>query len=201
MTYFTAVLAAAASSGAPREWRAVDVDLDEVDDVDALADALGDASESVEEGSLVLAVLEREDEWFALARPGADGVRVFVSDLEAASTSRFAELLADAASATDGVRPRAGSGDDDDSGSSEEDDEEEADGDDDGAAGQGHAPDDDAPSTEVAGPSWAGDAGLLADVGVGAEELVDTAEGHDPATALAVVGERVGFVDLLDALR
>lgn len=189
MTYFTAVLAAAApDASTPRDWRAVDVDLDEVDDVDALSDALGDAADAVDAGSLVIAVLEREDEWFALARQGDDGLRVFVSDLEAASTSRFAELLADAASSPDGTEPAAVG-----------DDEPDLDGDDD--AGAAAELDDDAPAAAVAGPSWAGDAAVLADVGVAAEELVETSETHDPATALAVVGERVGFVDLLEALR
>ena len=192
MTYFTAVLAAAApDASTPRDWRAVDVDLDEVDDVDALSDALGDAADAVDAGSLVIAVLEREDEWFALARQGDDGLRVFVSDLEAASTSRFAELLADAASGSDGSEPATGAEGEDDL------DDEDGDGDP-GAAAE---PDDDAPAAAVAGPSWAGDAAVLADVGVAAEELVETSETHDPATALAVVGERVGFVDLLEALR
>jgi putative tRNA adenosine deaminase-associated protein len=197
MTYFTAVLAAAApDAGTPRDWRAVDVDLDEVDDVDALSDALGDAADSVDAGSLVIAVLEREDEWFALARQGDDGLRVFVSDLEAASTSRFAELLADAASTVDRGGPAA---DDEDDVPGVDDGED--DGEDDGGAEPVDGPDDDGPSPAVAGPSWAGDAAVLADVGVAAEELVETSETHDPATALAVVGERVGFVDLLEALR
>jgi len=197
MTYFTAILAAPASptSGA-RDWRAVDVDLDEVADVDALADALSDAADGVGEGSLVLAVLEREDEWFALARTGADGLKVFVSDLEATSTSRFADLLADAALASDDGRARAKGGDD----PADEVVEEVGDEDDDEVA-QGQVPDDDSPTTVVAGPSWAGDPSVLADLGVASDDLVETSEGHDPATALAVVGERVGFVDLLEALR
>jgi putative tRNA adenosine deaminase-associated protein len=193
MTYFTAVLAAPAppAGGAPSGWRSVDVDLDEVADVDDLADALGDAAQSVDEGALVIAVLEREDEWFALARlsrdggPG-DGVRVFVSDLEAAASSRFADLLADAASSADDADPEASEDGVDDV----EDDD-----------GPAREVDEDAQAPGVAGPSWAGDAALLLDVGVGPEELVDTSESNDPATALAVVGERVGFVDLLEALR
>lgn len=195
MTYFTAVLAATApaAGGAPSDWRAVEVDLEEVADVDDLADALGDAAESAPEGAVVLAVLEREDEWFALARLArgdGDGVRVFVSDLEAASSSRFAELLADAASSPASTSPdgEAAAGEDDG-------DDLDEDG---GAAGP---VEEESPSADVARPSWAGDAALLVDVGVGADDLVDTSEGNDPATALAVVGERVGFVDLLEALR
>lgn len=210
MSYFTAVLAAAAQPGeapaGPRDWRAVAVDLDEVADVDALADALGDASEDEPPGSLVIAVLEREDEWFALARHGEDGLRVFVSDLEAAASSRYADLLLDAASSA-----ARGAADDDGTDAADDGDDDGQDGagdGGDGAAGvddlgaaRSPAADEDAPVPAVAGPSWAGDAALLLDVGVGAEELVETSEGNDPATALAVVGERVGFVDLLEALR
>ena len=52
-------------------------------------------------------------------------------------------------------------------------------------------------------PAWAGDPGLLADVGMAADELVDLVgerEG-DPAYVIAAVGERCGFDELLDALR
>ena len=190
MAYFTAVLAAPAASSPP-DWQVVDVDLDDVADLDALADVLGDATDGVGAGAVVVAVLEREDEWFALARPSADGVRLFVSDLEAAGASRFADVFGDVP-APDGARPpEAGdAGDADDTVDPEDsDDPVEAE---DGPDARGAA---------VAGPSWAGDAALLADVGLGAEELVDTSESHDPATALAAVGERVGFVELLEALR
>jgi putative tRNA adenosine deaminase-associated protein len=53
----------------------------------------------------------------------------------------------------------------------------------------------------VAAPTWAGDTDLLIDLGIPGEELTATAESHDPAGALVQVGERCGFVDLLEALR
>ena len=128
-------------------------------------------------------------------------MRVFVSDLEATSTSRFADLLADAASVGDDGTRGPGETEDDEDPEVDDDDDEDDEGGDGGRGVAGRAPDDDAPTTAVAGPSWAGDASLLADMGVGPEELVDTSESNDPATALAVVGERMGFVDLLEALR
>ncbi len=209
MAYFTAVLAATPSTPtapAPPDWQVVDVDLDDVADVDALADALSDASDSVEEGALVIAVLEREDEWFALARPGGDGVRLFVSDLEAAGASRFAEVFDDVPT-PEGARAARSADDVDDTevadATGEVGDATGDDGDPSGGDGreQGSADDADARTAVIAGPSWAGDAALLADVGLGAEELVETSEGNDPATALAALGERVGFVELLEALR
>ena len=52
-------------------------------------------------------------------------------------------------------------------------------------------------------PPWAGDPGLLEDFGLDAVELVDlvTASQDDPGSVVADIGERCGFVDLLDALR
>lgn len=193
MAYFTAVLATPAASSPP-DWQVVDVDLDDVGDLDALADALGDATDSAGEGAVVLAVLEREDEWFALARSSADGVRLFVSDLEAAGASRFADVFGDVPP-PDGARAPAPADAGDAEGTADAADAVDPADAVDGADGA------DARGTAVAGPSWAGDAALLADVGLGAGELVDTSESHDPATALAAVGERVGFVELLEALR
>ena len=53
----------------------------------------------------------------------------------------------------------------------------------------------------VAAPTWAGDVGLLADLGVDGDDLTGAAESSDTSTALALVGERCGFVELLEALR
>jgi putative tRNA adenosine deaminase-associated protein len=183
MSYFTAVLAASAAD--TRSWTSVDVDLEDVADVDELADALGEgaADGGLGDDAPVLAVLEREDEFFALARLGVEGLRVFVSDLDALRTSRYAQLVVDVVPAGEPPEPEP-------AGEEDPDAEEDEDQDDDAAA-----------RARIAGPSWAGDATLLADLGVSAEDLVDASESHDPATALASVGERVGFVDLLDALR
>lgn len=66
------------------------------------AGSLGDLAETlrgVAHGEHpVLAVIEHEDEWFALVRvDGEEDPRVFVSDLPAASRGPFAELLSSAA--------------------------------------------------------------------------------------------------------
>jgi putative tRNA adenosine deaminase-associated protein len=53
----------------------------------------------------------------------------------------------------------------------------------------------------VAAPTWAGDTGLLEDLGLPAAELTAAAERLDPAGALVEAGERCGFVGLLEALR
>jgi len=52
-------------------------------------------------------------------------------------------------------------------------------------------------------PAWAGDPGLLEDLGLSARDLVTLVveSSSDPGTVLADVGERCGFDDQLDALR
>lgn len=139
-----------------------DVDVD----ADALADVVADAAAAADvTGPAVLVVLEREDEWFVLAREVAGDLAVFVSDADAAAAACPA-LVA-------GVEPApvpAAAPD---------------------AEGRAGAP----------GPSWAGRADLLVDLGIGPEDLVAVAEGHDTSQALAVLGERAGFGDALEALR
>lgn len=142
-------------------------DLDGEDlDADALADVVQDAAaQAGVAGAEVLVVLEREDEWFVLAREVAGDLAVFVSDAEAAAPALPA-LVA-------GVEPApvpAAAPD---------------------AEGRAGAP----------GPSWAGRADLLSDLGIGPEALVAVAEGHDTSQALAVLGERAGFGEVLEALR
>lgn len=90
VAYFTAVLA---RSG--RSWRARDVDLDDADTLDDLVDLLRSVGVDDEP---VLAVVEHEDEWFALVRvDGDEEPRLFVSDLVAADRSSYRELLSSAA--------------------------------------------------------------------------------------------------------
>lgn len=161
MAYFSAVLTAERGT-----WRSVDVDVEDADDLDDLAEEVRDA---VAGDGAVLVVLEREDEWFALVRVDGPEPRTFVSDLPAVLASRYGVLLG---SAADAPAPQPAPGED---------------GEDAAAA--------------VAAPTWAGDTGLLADLGVSAEELTATAEGFDPAGALVEVGERCGFANLLEAVR
>jgi putative tRNA adenosine deaminase-associated protein len=101
-----------------------------------------------------------------------------VSDLPSASQSGFAELLAPAAELDLA---------DDDTAEAEADEDEE----------------DDVPAPVGAGVVWAGDADILEDLGVPGTALRRLVEEHDedPAGALADVGERVGFAELIEALR
>ena len=55
----------------------------------------------------------------------------------------------------------------------------------------------------VGGVAWAGDVDILEDLGVPGTALRRLVEEHDedPAAVIADVGERVGFAELLEALR
>lgn len=204
MSYFSAVICRNGSG-----WRALDVDLEDLESLDEVGDHL----RAVANGGPVLAVLEREDEWFALIRVDDDNEpRVFVSDLDATQRSHYAEMLAPVGDVeleeyADLRNPSASTstpsdlGDDtaDDPADVEEHDDSEQDplmsgADDDLAAA---AIDPELP------PAWAGDPGLLEDVGVEASELVDLvlAAPSDPGSVVADLGERCGFDELIEALR
>ena len=215
VAYFTAVIA---RSGA--DWRAVDVDVEDAETLDELAELLRAARRD----GPVLAVLEREDDWFALVRVDGDDdeARSFVSDLAATEGGHYGVLLSpvgdlDLAEYAHLRTPAAGNGVSDASA----DDapyalgdplETPADPNDAAVDSADVDPDDvdepvtqevDEPEPVVAPAPWAGDPGLLDDVGVAAHELVelvDAGEG-DPASVIAALGERCGFDDLLDALR
>ena len=172
VAYFTAVIARAGAS-----WRSRDVEVDDADTLDDLAEGL----RAVAVGDQpVLAVIEHEDEWFALVRvDGDDEPRLFVSDLAAASRSHYGPLLAPAADVDSADEI-------DDAG--EEGDEEE---------------DGDREDEEPKIAAWAGESDLLEDLGVSGRTLRKLVEENsdDPGTVLGEVGEVVGFVELLDALR
>lgn len=187
MAYFTAVLSLLddrADDGP--DWRSVDVDL-EAGSPDELGDVLRSAVEDAD--ATVVAVLEREDEWFALVRTDAGvDVRVFVSDAVAAADSSFAELFAELAP-PNGVVPRAPA----------LIDATEPEGGDEEAEPASEAP---APGPALVQTFWAGDADLLADLGCSADTLVQlAAAGEDPSAATVRVGELTGFADALEALR
>jgi len=173
VAYFTAVIARAGAA-----WRARDVEVDDASTLEELMDYLRAVSVGDEP---VLAVIEHEDEWFALVRvDGDEEPRLFVSDLAAAGTSPFGPMLAPAAdvdSADDLDAP------DDDENEDDEDGDEE----------------DDEPKIAA----WAGETDLLEDLGISGRTLRKLVEekGDDPGAVLAEVGETVGFVELLDALR
>jgi putative tRNA adenosine deaminase-associated protein len=175
VAYFTAVIA---RSG--RGWKARDVEVDDANTLDELADAL--RSVSIDDQP-VLAVIEHEDEWFALVRvDGEEEPRLFVSDLGASSHSPYGPLLAPAIDLDldldldDGEPAPADAGADDD--------EEKV-----------------VPDPVIA--AWVGDPDLLDDLGVSGRVLRKLTEDNsdDPAAVLAEVGETVGFTELLDALR
>lgn len=86
MAYITATVARD-----DRGWRPRDVNVEDCEDLDDLADRM--RTVAVDEGA-VLVLLEREDDWFAVVRvDGLDDPRVFVSDVAAASTTRVGRLL------------------------------------------------------------------------------------------------------------
>jgi putative tRNA adenosine deaminase-associated protein len=175
VAYFTAVIARAGSA-----WRARDVEVDDATSLEDLTDALRGVAVGDQP---VLAVIEHEDEWFALVRvDGDDEPRLFVSDLYSASHSRYGPLLAPAADVDSADEVDAAEGDDD-----EGDDEE-------GGGGEDEEP-------KIA--AWAGETDLLEDLGISGRTLRKLVEenGEDPGAVLAEVGEVVGFVELLDALR
>jgi putative tRNA adenosine deaminase-associated protein len=170
VAYFTAVIARAGSA-----WRARDVEVDDASSLEDLTDALRGVAVGDQP---VLAVIEHEDEWFALVRvDGDDEPRLFVSDLYSASHSRYGPLLAPAA--------------DVDSADEVDDEEDEED---------GESKDED---EEPKVAAWAGEMDLLEDLGVSGRTLRKLVEenGEDPGAVLAEVGEVVGFVELLDTLR
>lgn len=170
MAYFTAVIARTGHG-----WKARDVEVDDASSLDELAGALRSVSF---DDHPVLAVVEHEDEWFALVRvDGEDEPRLFVSDFGASSRSHYADLLASAADVD--VEDDEPIVDDDEDGESEGEDEE--------------------PTVAA----WAGDPEILEDLGVSARVLRKITEdsGDDPGRVLAELGETVGFADLLEALR
>jgi len=171
VAYFTAVLARVGKG-----WKARDVEVDESDSLDTLADAL--RSVAVDDQP-VLAVIEHEDEWFAIVRvDGEEEPRLFVSDLIAAGRGGYADMLAPAAD----VEPEL-----------DVDEEEEA------AAAEGEGQEAEPRPVAV----WAGEPDLLEDLGVTGRALRRLVEDNadDPGAVLADVGDRVGFAELLEALR
>ncbi len=172
MAYFTAVIA---RSG--RAWKARDVEVDDAKTLDDLTDAVRGVAV---DDQPVLAIIEHEDEWFAVVRvDGDDEPRLFVSDFAAASRSRYGDVLASAADVDVEEDPAT-------SDEGEDADEEE----------------EPAPVDPVV-RAWAGDPELLDDLGVSGRTLRKLVEENadDPAAVLGEVGETVGFAELLEALR
>ncbi len=89
MAYFAAAFA---RSGG--DWTGTELDLDEVETLDDLAD-LG--RELLTDDGLVLILLEEEDDWFGVVRvEGGDDPRVYVSDAAETMRSPVGSVLASA---------------------------------------------------------------------------------------------------------
>ncbi len=178
MSYF-----AAAFSRKGRDWQGVDVDLDEVESLDGLVDAVRDAAiDAGGDDEVLVVLLEQPDEWFGVVRVDADeDPLVFVSDCQAALRHALGEVLlpdlvppvpevevapveADEADWTEGAEP-------------------------------------DASDVEQAPSGPAGAPELLADLGLQPRELTDLARGDSPAEALATLAEQIGFHEALESVR
>jgi putative tRNA adenosine deaminase-associated protein len=159
------------------EWETNDIELDEVESLDDLADAMRDTADLESDGPILL-LLEQEDLWFAVVRvDGEDDPRVFVSDRSAIEHSAYAEMLLEAAESEEDAL------DVDDLDSEEEDDEDERDsGVDDGPVG---------------------DLEILSDLGTSADLLRDLCEskGVLPSEALTTLAERAGAAGALETVR
>ena len=91
MSYFAAALARTAES-----WTGVEVDLDEIEDIEALTDLMRDLTGDAPGPALLM--LEEDDEYVAIVRVdgGATGLgepRVFLSDRRAVQGSDVAAML------------------------------------------------------------------------------------------------------------
>ncbi|MFB9776913.1 tRNA adenosine deaminase-associated protein [Brevibacterium otitidis] len=176
MAYFTEILAEGVDG-----YRPLDLDLRDAAHLDDLTEMMRSASSDGE----VIAVVEHEDEWFALIRLSADDeVRVFISDLAAAADSPYADIFADY---LDSGPSTLDADDQFDPGPEYDADDE----DDDDAEIDMFEPEEDA--------EWGGDTDIYADRGIDARELLDQVSRYqsDPARVVAHIGEKIGFADAL----
>jgi putative tRNA adenosine deaminase-associated protein len=168
MSYFAAVL-----TRTKDRWRGVEVDLDDCESMDDIADVVSD-----EPGDVRLLVVEQDDEYVALARvdAGAEEIHVFLSDGHAADAYPLAVLIAEE------LEEIA------DPDESDEIDDELAS---DVLAAAGHD------STPL------GDASVVADLGTSATELLGLCahEGTLPIDVIVAVCEKAGCADEFEAIR
>ena len=193
MSYF----AAAFSRSSESDWEGFDVDLDEVESLDELADAVHEAVEEADaEDEMVVLLLEQPEEWFAVVRVDADEEpRVFVSDAQAALRHALGEvLLPDLLPPIDeDLDALAGPGVGDESLDTDA-----------GEPGFTESAATNALLTRQSAPAGpSGDAGLLHDLGMDARELDTLTHPGEvkPGEALTVIAEQLGFVDALEAVR
>lgn len=164
---------AVAFAQAGSSWTAAELDLDDVEDLDGLVEL---AATETDGAIPAFVAVEENDEWLALLRLDGDAdARVFLSDTRVLTTSTVAGLFADA---LEGDGSGADDADDDDT-----DDEESTAG--------------------VIDAEPAGDAGLLADLGLPASQLLKlcAAEGALPSDITAAICEQIGCGEACDAVR
>ena len=170
---------AAAVARTEEGWTGREIDLSEVEDLDALADELRDLTGEVDGPALLL--FEENDEYFAVVRVQGGGSltepRVFLSDVRATQASGVAAMLWEAAEEVDELDL-----DDDEDDEDDDDDEDEG-------------------TRVVSEP--VGDTALLGDLGTAAEDLLGLCveEGMLPGDVLVAIAERGGFAHVLDELR
>jgi putative tRNA adenosine deaminase-associated protein len=155
-----------------------DVDLDDFDDIEELADVMRESSVS---DAPVVMFVEEDDEWFAIVRvDGQDEPRVFISDARVVAVSALAmTLFADLASDEAADVSEAVAEDED-----------------------VRAEDDEAPSVRPV-PEPAGAFDVLGDYGISAQDLLDMCaeEGALPADVITAICERLGCVDEIEVYR
>jgi putative tRNA adenosine deaminase-associated protein len=173
VAYFSVVLSRTGDG-----WDTNDIELDEVESLADLADAMREVSGDEEPEGPCLLLLEQEDMWFAVVRvDGDDDPRVFVSDRSAIEHSAYAEMLLEGVTARDEPVTAVDS-------DVEEEDEEESD----------EAELDDGP---------VGDLDILADQGTDAAALLELCSGDGvlPSEALTLLAERAGAAGALETVR
>lgn len=158
-------------------WRSCDVDLSDVDDIDAIVDLMRDCAD---DASTVVLFVEQDDEWFAIVRTDETGEpRVFISDARMVAVSDLAAILFE-----DQVTP---------------DVVEEADA---ALAEEDTTADDDEPAVKPL-PEPRGAVDLLADFDISASDLLamSAEEGALPADVIAAVCDRLGCADEVEVYR
>ncbi|MEU5158612.1 hypothetical protein AB0G74_03235 [Streptomyces sp. NPDC020875] len=174
--YFAALLARTHDG-----WEASDTELD---DVETLADLADLAREAASDDETVIVFIEQEGAWFGLLRvEGEEDPRVFVSNAALAARSSYGEIL---------TKEVLG-GDEDDP--AEDLDALDLDGTEDGEP-ESESADGDGNGSEGAPAGPVGDAGILADLGIGEPELLTLTD-----DALGEIAEALGAGEVLEAVR
>jgi putative tRNA adenosine deaminase-associated protein len=178
-------------AGPDAHWGGSDLDLTDLDDVDALVDALDDVvdrsallvGEDATKAGSVVVLVEEDDEWLGVLRVDDRDVRVFLSDRRAVLTSEIAERFFADAAGVEIVEP-----------DQLEDEEDVITSLEPGA----ELPDSERPEFEPGG-----DVDLLADLGTPAARLLAlcSQEGVLPADVIAQLADTAGAGIVLEELR